>query len=128
MAKQLNRSAGRQVHPTGGVFDLTDEERLKFKEKREELGISHRALAKKCGCSQATISNIETGRSGQVNQFIYMKAYVILFGTEPSSPAQWGAAKRIQNALAGTSPDNWDAIADLVESVAVGVGKLKNPR
>jgi transcriptional regulator with XRE-family HTH domain len=69
---------GRIVQPGGPVMDVTPEERARFKDLRKSKGMTQPQLAARIGVSDATISNIETGRSRQVNRTAYLAAMMVL--------------------------------------------------
>lgn len=116
MASMVAKRRGRQENPTGGKINLTIEERAAFKAQREKRGHTHRTLGAKAGVSGGTISNIETGASGQVNAAKYAAAYAVLFGNKPEPESQAVLKKIIQD-LVNVDPDRWPGIADVVASI-----------
>lgn len=103
---------GRQEKPKGGVVNLTSDERKAFRERREKLGYTHRSLGAKAGVSGGTISNIETGASGQVNAAKYAAAYAVLFGKQKAVD-NLATYKKMVEDLADVT-DHWDAISEII--------------
>jgi DNA-binding XRE family transcriptional regulator len=112
----VTKRTGRQVHPKGGVVDLTHEERERFKSRRIELGYTHRTLGDRIGCSSGTISNIETGRSGQPTREVYGAAYAVLFGPKAPEGVDVDTWKKMMSGLA-EAPEIWEGILALVDKV-----------
>jgi transcriptional regulator with XRE-family HTH domain len=79
---QLMAKRGRIDQTTGPVIDLTPEERSEFRRLRKAKGLGQEQLATKIGVSTGTISNIETGRSGQVRREPYLEAMRYLKSTK----------------------------------------------
>ncbi len=107
--------------PKGAVVNMTTDERRAFKEKREKLGFTHRALAAKAHTSGGTISNIETGESGQVNAAVYARVYAVLFGAKSAVDNQAKLKKLVEDLA--EIPDSWGAIGELIASAK----KLSKP-
>lgn len=97
------------------MVDLSPAERLRFKEKRVKLGYTHRSLSARTGVSPGSISNIETGRSGQVSRENYAKVYAVLFSDNPPEGVEHEQYKHMIENLV-LRPDLWSAVTVLAES------------
>jgi transcriptional regulator with XRE-family HTH domain len=90
---------GRIQQPGGAVIDVTPEERRRFKELRLAKGFTQPQLAARIGVSDGTISNIETGRSGQVKRAAYLAAMALLQSGAEVEPARDERIKQILDKL-----------------------------
>lgn len=86
----MARTKGRQARPKGDKISVGPEERSRIREAREARGWNQEELASRVGVSAATISNLETGRHGQVYQSQYAKVRALLFkdGTAPTNAGE----------------------------------------
>ena len=71
---------GRLDQTGGPVIDITPEDRARFRKLRKAKGMTQPQLVTRIGVSDGTISNIETGRSGQVRRAPYLAAMAFLQG------------------------------------------------
>lgn len=78
----LMAKRGRIEQPSGPVIDVTPEKRARLKELRKLKGLTQDQLANKIGVSNGTISNLETGRHGQVHLSTYMEIVALLEGAD----------------------------------------------
>lgn len=81
---------GRITRPEGGLVSVTEERRKQVRELRDARGWKQEELAARAGCSHATISNLETGRSRQVKRVVMsriMRALRSPVDEEPLSSA-----------------------------------------
>ncbi len=56
----------------------SDDERKKFRARRIELGLRQKDVAGKVGLTAASISNVETGRSHQIEKVFYARLRHVL--------------------------------------------------
>lgn len=73
---------GPLEQPGGDVVTLTPAQRARLKQLRLDRGFSTRVLAGLVGCSNGTITNMETGK-GQMNRGYY-EALVRVLGVDES--------------------------------------------
>lgn len=121
----MAKRTGRQDRNKGDVITLTLEERKEFRALREAKGYTHQEVGRKAGISAATVSNIETGRSKQVNRQGYMAAYLVVAGKSPGfTETTDEIAKDIAKDIAAIPPERWGELRDLVATAK----KLLAPR
>ncbi len=90
---------GRLEQTTGPVIDLTPDERVEFYRLRKASGLTQQQLGAKIGVSAGTISNIETGRSGQPRRGPYLEAlrYLKAPKTDADNPDRTARFKRVMH-------------------------------
>ncbi len=59
--------------PKEEVITPSNEERLEFRLRRKKLGLTQQDVATKLGLTAASISNVETGRSRQIEKTFYAR-------------------------------------------------------
>lgn len=76
------RAPEKNPRPTGGLISISDEERARLRERREQLELDQEYVGNRIGVSAATIGNIETGRTKQPRRSIYFAYRTYLFRAE----------------------------------------------
>jgi transcriptional regulator with XRE-family HTH domain len=112
MAKSRPRVSG----PAGEKISVGPEERAFFKERREAKGYDQKVLGKKVGASQATISNLESGRHPQVTKATYAKL-VQLLGKSPVTPNAERMFQEIVGDLVDVPESSLNAVRELVRAL-----------
>lgn len=114
----MAKPRGRQAHPGGALQGVTPDERAAIKARRLELGWHQKDVARKAGTSTATISNLESGRSGQTRRSVYLKARLVLFGPEGSNvDAHSDTYKKILDGAMELDETKRQAVLALVEAL-----------
>jgi transcriptional regulator with XRE-family HTH domain len=107
---------GRIDQTSGPVTDVTPDERAEFKRLRKSKKLRQDQLAAKIHVSPATISNIETGRSGQVRREPYLEALRYLRGSE-SEPASGERFKRVMEKFLKLDDANQIAVEAMINAL-----------
>jgi transcriptional regulator with XRE-family HTH domain len=112
----MAKSQPRPDRRTGEKITVGPEERAFFKEQREKKGFDQKELGKKVGASQATISNLESGRHPQVTKATYAKL-VQLLGKSAVTPNAEQMFHEIVGDLAGVPESSLHAVRELVRAL-----------
>lgn len=114
----MAQRSGRQVHPTGAVATITNEQRQRIRARREELGWRQEDLAARVGVTPATISNLESGRTAQPKKSVYAKVLRALkLGEEPPDAGTEAAYMAIVEGAVELNPQEMQAVRALIESL-----------
>lgn len=123
-SESMGAPKGPQVHPDGPLISVDQKEREALKARRIKLELRQEDLAERAGCSPATISNLESGRSSQVRKKVYARIRrslrepkVAISATDESDAT---FRKIVDDALDLTEKD--------LRVVAALIDSLKNPR
>jgi len=123
MADKRPRAAEKRPRFTGPKITLSKEERDRLRAQREARGLTTQQLADRVGASQASISNLETGRHPQVYKALYMRVVKYLFRPGDREPAadEEAAFFELTNDLA-------DLTGKEIAAARAFVAALKSPR
>jgi transcriptional regulator with XRE-family HTH domain len=106
----------RTTQPRGEKISVGPEQRAWFKAQREARGIDQKVLAGRVGASQATISNLESGRHPQISKTLYAKL-VRLFGQPEGTTEVDQTFRELVDDLAPLGEANLKAVRDLVKAL-----------
>ena len=96
-------------HPEGPLLTLTDTQRAAIRTARGKM--EQKELAEKVGVTPATISNIESGRYGQVRKAVYARILKTLKLSAVAPPDETAAKlSETIDVLAELSPENLETI------------------
>lgn len=117
---------GRIEQTTGPVVDVTPEERTEIRKLRLAKKLTQEQLAAKIGVSNGTISNLETGRSGQTRRVVYLEALAFLKASAKSATtADDGGArfKRVMDKYLELDLRGQEAVEALIDSQLLSLKK-----
>ena len=108
---------GRLDRPHGEKISISDEDRLWIKSEREARGWTHRELGARAGCSAATVSNVETGRTGQPYKSVLAGIYRALKAKNENEASAFNstAYTLITEGSLDLSPEDMRLVADFIE-------------
>lgn len=113
----MAKISGRIGQPRGGKITVGPDERARLKQLRTSKGIDQGELAAKIGVSQATISNLESGRHPQMTKDKYA-ALVRVLGAQADAMTNEDAFRRIVQAATALEDEQLAVAVATIEALA----------
>lgn len=114
----MAKANGRQTKPTGEKITVSPAERAAMKKRRLEIEWKQGDLADRLNVSQATISNLESGRHPQLYKSVYAEAKRVLkIGNAKDAPEDTERFNRVVDKFLQLSTQHQAAVEQLIDSL-----------
>lgn len=112
----MAKSERRDRLASGPKMDVPSEERTRLRDLREGRGWSQQQLADKIGVSNGTISNLETGGSGQVYKAVYAEVVRVLKAGDEATEADANRFMRAVKRLLELDERGWAIVEAVLDA------------